>query len=121
MYQTQLPRFWGAAESYARAKCARGDVARRCRDAGVMFQPLIFESFGGVSSEAARVLKGINKAVAGNTESSEEDVAQRFWQRLGVDMLKGNYIAFIRRVEAWVDDSCALDVHQGVGALEFAA
>ena len=37
----------GAAEGYVRTKCERGDVERRCRDAGVVFQPLIFESTGG--------------------------------------------------------------------------
>ena len=47
----------GAAEGYARATCGRGDIEKRCRDAGVLFQPLICESFGGVSAEAERVLK----------------------------------------------------------------
>ena len=37
----------GAAEEYARTKCARGDIARRCAEAGVVFQPMIFESLGG--------------------------------------------------------------------------
>ena len=46
----------GAAEAYARTKCARSDIETRCREAGVVFQPLIFESLGGVSSEAERVL-----------------------------------------------------------------
>ena len=37
----------GAAEEYARTKCARGEIARRCQEAGIKFQPMIFESFGG--------------------------------------------------------------------------
>ncbi len=110
----------GAAESYVRSKCARGDVERRCRDAGVVFQPLIFESFGGGSSEALGVLKGLNKAVAVNTESSEQDVAQRFWQRLGVELVRGNYRAFIRRVEGVGSGAYAPDVYRGVGLLGFA-
>ena len=57
----------GAAEGYVRTKCAQVDLERRCRMAGVVFQLLIFESFGGVSVEANRVLKSLNKAVAGNT------------------------------------------------------
>ena len=111
----------GAAESYVRSKCARADVARRCSDAGVVFQPLIFESFGGVSTEAVQVLKGLNKAVAVNSESSEEDVAQRFWQRVGVDILRGNYRAFARRVEGWGSGAHALDAYQGVELLGPAA
>ena len=88
----------GAAEGYVRAKCARGDVERRCREAGVLFQPLIFESFGGVSVEAHRVLKCLNKAVAVNSDVSEEVVATQFWQRVGVDILRGSCRAFRRRV-----------------------
>ena len=65
----------GAAEDYVRPKCGRGEIERRCREAGVVFQPIIFESFGGVSVEAERVLKCLNKAVAVNTDSSEEEVA----------------------------------------------
>ena len=88
----------GAAEEYARTKCTRGDIARRCADAGVVFQPMIFESMGGVSSEADRVLKCLNKAVAVNTDSSEEAVATRFWQRIGIDILRGNCRSFHRRL-----------------------
>ena len=80
----------GAAEEYAKAKCARGEIARRCAEANVVFQPMIFESFGGVSSEADRVLKCLNNAVAVNTDSSHEVVATQFWQRIGIDILRGN-------------------------------
>ena len=73
-------------------------VERRCREARITFQPLIFESLGGVSVEAERVIKSLNKAVAANTVSSAEEVANRFWQRLGVDLLRGNCRAFHRRL-----------------------
>ena len=88
----------GAAEEYVRTKCARGDVERRCREAGVVFQPLIFESTGGVSVEADRVLKPLNKAVAVNSNVSETLVATRFWQRVGVDLLRGVCRSFHRRL-----------------------
>ena len=73
-------------------------MERRCREARITFQPLIFESLGGVSVEAERVIKSLNKAVAANTDSSEEEVATRFWRRLGVDHLRGNCRAFHRRL-----------------------
>ena len=63
-----------------------------------MFQPMIFESTGGVSAEAERDLKCLNKAVAGNTDSSEEVVATRLWHRIGVDLLRGSCRAFHRRI-----------------------
>ena len=88
----------GAAEEYGRTKCARADIARRCADVNIVFQPMIFESLGGVSSEADRVLKCLNKAVAVNTDTSEEVVATRFWQRIGVDILRGNCRSFHRRL-----------------------
>ena len=56
----------GAAQEYAKTKCAHGDMERRCREAGTVFQPMMFESSGGVSAEAERVLKCLNKAVAVN-------------------------------------------------------
>ena len=72
------------------------------------------------TSEAVQVLKALNKAVAVSSESSEEDVAQRFWQRLGVDILRGNYRAFIRRVEGGGSGAGLPDVYRGVGMLGFA-
>jgi len=87
----------GAAEAYARTKCARAGVAQRCRDAGVVFQPLIFESLGGVSLEADRVIKSMNRAVAANTDSPLGEVATRFWHKISVDIVRGGYRAFKRR------------------------
>ena len=67
-----------------------------------------------------QVLKGLNKAVAGNTESSVEDVAQRFWQRLGVQMLRGNYRAFARRIEGMSNMSPAGDAFAHIDGLDVA-
>ena len=109
-------------EEYARTKCARGDMARRCRDAGVVFQPLIFESFGGVSVEADRVLKSLNKAVAGNTDTSEEVVATRFWRRVSVDILRSNCRAFHRRLVGRISGEGPRQDHfSGLARLEMAA
>ena len=113
----------GAAEEYARTKCARADIARRCQEASVIFQPMIFESLGGVSSEADRIIKCLNKAVAVNSDTSEEVVATRFWQRIGIDILRGNCRSFYRRIgshniegEAWRNpfgDSHGLEIAGG--------
>ena len=71
----------GAVEKYVRAKCGRRDTERRCAEAGVCFQPMIFESLGGVSAEADGVIRCLNKAVALATDSLEGEVATLFWQR----------------------------------------
>ena len=111
----------GAAEAYARTKCARGDMERRCQQAGVVFQPLIFESLGGVASEAERVLKCLNKAVAGNTDTSKEVVATQFWHRVSIDMLRGSCRAFHRRVAGnCMGENMGLGAYRGMGGLSFA-
>ena len=70
----------------------------RCRRAGVIFQLMIFESLGGVSGEAERVIKSLNKAVAENTDTSETEVATHFWHRLAIDIQRSGHRAFSRRV-----------------------
>ena len=51
-----------------------------------------------MSAEADRVLKCLNKAVAGNSDASEAVVATRFWQRIGIDLVRGGCRAFQRRL-----------------------
>ena len=59
---------------------------------------MIFESLGGVSKEAVRVIKSLNKAVAENTDTSESEVATLFWQRLAIDIQRSAHRAFARRL-----------------------
>ena len=100
----------GAAEDYVRQKCSRGDMEARCRNAGIVFQPMSFESLGGVSVEARGVIKSINRAVAENTDSQLSEVAQRFWWGISVGMQKGLHRAFAKRCQGF-----------GVGAFECGA
>ena len=88
----------GAAEEYVRTKCRRADIERRCREFGVVFQPLIFESLGGVSVEAEGVIKSLNQLVAANTDSPYGEVATRFWQRVSIDIQRAEHRAFTRRI-----------------------
>ena len=83
-----------------------------------MFQPMIFESTGGVSAEAERVIKCLNKAVAGNTDASEVVVATRFWQRIGIDILRGSCRAFQRRmVDKNAGEVDGMRFYQGLSGL----
>eukprot|EP00973_Karenia_brevis_P014634 1997221-Karenia_brevis.AAC.1 len=59
---------------------------------------MIFESLGGVSAEADRVIQCLNKAVASATDSPEGEVATLFWHRLVVDLQRAGHRAFARRV-----------------------
>ena len=69
-----------------------------CEEAGVVFQPMIFESTGEVSVEAERVPKSVIKAIAVNTGSPKGEVATLLWQRLSVAIQEAGHRAFIRRV-----------------------
>jgi len=112
----------GAAEEYVRTKCARGDIERRCQEAGIVFQPMIFESFGGASAEAEKVIKCLNKAVAGNSDTAPEVVATRFWQRVSIDILRGNCRSFHRRlVGRFAGEGFGRDAFGGLGGLQPAA
>ena len=88
----------GAAEAYARRKCGREEVERRCRENGVVFQPMIFESAGGVSNEAEQVIRCLNRAVAEQTDTPYGEVAQRFWHRISIDIQRAGHRAFARRL-----------------------
>ncbi len=61
-------------------------------------QPMIFDSLGEVSSEADRVIKSLNQAVADNTDSLVGEIATRFWQRIIIDMQRAGHRAFSRRL-----------------------
>ena len=66
-------------------------------------------------------MKCLNKAVAGNTDSSEVVVATRFWHRLGVDLLRGSCRAFHRRlVDKSMGDVAGERYFQAVGRLAVA-
>ena len=109
----------GAAEQYCRVKCGRERTEERCRERGVEFQPLIFESTGGVACEAEVVLKCINRMVAQNRGVSVGDVAARFWQRVSVDMQRNMHRALVRRVARNVGGADGLGrLVEGVALLE---
>ena len=112
----------GAAEGYVKYKCGLRNVEERCRAVGVTFQPMIFESLGGVSAEAERVIKCLNKAVADNTDTPEAEVATLFWRRMSIDIQRSAHKAFIRRVGHSVDEGGGANILQafGGGVLEVA-
>ena len=95
----------GAAESYVRTKCSNRDMELRCRAAGVVFQPMIFESMGGISAEVERVIKCLNKSVASNTDSPLGEVATHFWRRLSVDIQRFGHRALARRMGGPADEA----------------
>ena len=74
-------------------------VEQKCQEAGIVFQPLIFESTWGVSSAAEKLIRCLNRAVANHTTTPIGEVATRFWQRMGIDLQRAMHRAFVRRMD----------------------
>ena len=104
-------------QTNSKEKCRYDDTERKCTEKRIIYQPMVFESSGGVASETEKVIKSINRAVAENTETPYGDVAHYFWQRLSVDIQRAGHRAYARRARArdmkvgdwmgWVVDSVA--------------
>ena len=87
----------GAAEAYTRATASHDNTETCCLEAGFAYQPIVFESLGGMAREAEKVLKNITKRVAINTNTPPGEVARRLWERLSVDLQRAGHRAFKRR------------------------
>ena len=83
-----------AAKSYTQYKRDFLETDRKCLGANIDFQPVVWESFGGVSEEGREVLKSLYRLVALNTNTPLTAVAQRYWHRFSVDIQKANHRAF---------------------------
>ena len=81
-----------------RRKRGRQATEAKCRERGIIFQPLIFESTGGVAREVEDTIKIICRAVANNTHRSYASVAQQLWRRLSVDLQRAGHSAMMRRL-----------------------
>ena len=88
----------GSATAYTQKKRDDNDTDALCDAVGIDYQPIVWESFGGLSEEGQKTLKSINRLVAVNTNTPTSEVAQRFWQKMSVDMQKANHRAFVKRV-----------------------
>ena len=74
-----------AAKQYTQQKRYRNNTDQLCAEAGVEYQPLVFETFGGLADEARDTLRSLNRVIASNTNTPKPEVANRFWQRISVD------------------------------------
>ena len=96
----------GSLKAYTRRKRGHNDTDRLCREVGIDYQPLVWESFGGLAPEGRQTLKSINRLVAFNTNTPTSEVARRFWQRVSVEIQKMNHRAFAKRVSSGGDLTC---------------
>ena len=88
----------GAATAYTETKRTHNNTDERCLQAGIDYQPIVYESTGGIAKEGMDTLKSLNRLVALNTNTPYEEVARRFYQRVSFDLQRANHRAFARRV-----------------------
>ena len=86
-----------AADSYTEKKRNHQSTDRLCEEAGIDYQPLVFESFGGLCDEGRECIRSINRLVAQNTNTPNSEVARQFWQKISVEIQKANHRAFVKR------------------------
>ena len=107
-------RVLGAASAYIGTKYNHNNTEAKCEEAGIAYQPIIFESLGGAADETVRVLNSISSLVADNTNASRGEVAQRLWERISIDLQRAGHRAFARRAGG----SAGLGRSQAEGLLE---
>ena len=109
------------ATDYTERKRVHGGTDRRCEEAQIDYQPCVFETFGGGTEEAVRMIESLNKLVAVKTHTPHREVAHRLWHRMSVDLQRALHRAWVRRVgtrvvprASWVSRALA-----GASALTF--
>ena len=65
-------------------------VGEACEREGIVFIPVVFETFGGMSQAAVKVVRRLGAALAGRSGRDEGEVIGHLFQRLSVLLQKGN-------------------------------
>ena len=90
----------GAATLYTKQKRDKNNTDDLCMAVGVDYQPIVWETTGGIAEEGRETIKSLNRLVAVNANTPLAEVARRFWQRTSVDLQKASHRALAKRV-AW--------------------
>ena len=73
-----------AAKNYAQRKRSDRNTQQRCNDRNLGFEPIVFESTGGLEPEGAKVLESICKYIAARTERSNQSVIDRIKIKISI-------------------------------------
>ena len=89
----------GHALDHAHGRKVRG-AEEECRRQGIVFLPLVAETFGGWHSSAGREVRKLGAALARQTGQDEGEAASHLWRRLGILLQRGNAAILGNRVPA---------------------
>ena len=87
----------GGARAYAEQKRTFQSTAARCAEANVGFEPVIFESAGGLDDAGRKVFETMCADVAQRTEGSKHDVLQRVKTRISIDLQRAAHRSLQKR------------------------
>ena len=85
---------YALGKSFDRKLAKHGDL---CRQAGVAFVPLPFETLGGWHEVTVREVKKIGSALSRHTGSNEGETIKHVIQRISVLLIKGNAALLLNR------------------------
>ena len=69
-----------------------------CRAEGIVFQPLVVETFGGWGDSAVEVLKKLGQALGRASGQEESEVVHHLFGRLSMLLQKGNCSLLVNRI-----------------------
>ena len=69
-----------------------------CRQAGIVFIPLVFETVGGWGEQTVAQVKKMGSALARQTGGEEGEVIRHLVQRVSVLLTRGNAALLLNRV-----------------------
>ena len=88
--------FSGAAIEMRKAAKNRAHFDN-CRSQGIVFIPLVVETFGGWDTDAVKCLKDMAKQCSRRWGKSYADETKHFFQRLSVALQRGNASLIVER------------------------
>ena len=93
-----------AAAAYNDKKRQDKDTQQQCNNHNIGFEPIIFESTGGIDKESAAVLESICNAVAERTNKKKYRILNLLKIRISILMQRSRHIAITRRRATTDDD-----------------
>ena len=77
--------------------------AEECAQEGIVFRPLAVETLGGWHPVAVEEVNKLAAALARQTGEDEKEATRHLWQRLGLQLQRGNSTMFANRMPRYSD------------------
>ena len=87
-----------AAVGYSHRKSTYGRTKERCEEAGIAFEPMVFEMQGGIEPRAAAILHRIAEAVSATEDLEQEVCKKTMLERLALIIARWSSKMVRRRV-----------------------